>query len=366
MINKLIPILLFLIVALPLHGQEQAEVYDDCYELLDKARNDFEIGKIERVEGRVKGCLQKQLSTDLRKKILALLIESALFLGQDEIARNYYKDLKFIDPFARLNSFVPELRYLENQFETFPSTTYSFHAGITPNLIPLDMDSAPTGVEIMSMDLTREKGDLLGWFVGVEAAFNVDNSKWDASIGYTFHKNNLYYSAELNDALDIASGDRLPATLSFREQSDWSQLTLGLVYQFKKRDRFEKRLSPYLFLRFGGIYNHNKAAKIVDPSIDFGNVLRTGNSIDVGSFRRDFLLSAKAGAAVRVRLYRHFFAQTGIVYHRILTNIGKEVDNDENYNNLVGVFNFQDDNFSAHQLGFFAGFGYYLFKTKKK
>ncbi len=366
MINKLIPILLFFLFALPLFGQEQAEVYDDCYELLDKARNDFEIGKIERVEERIKGCLQKQLSTSLRKKILELLIESALFMGEDELAKEYYKDLKFIDPFARLNSFVPELRYLENQFETFPSTTYSFHAGVTPNLTPLDMDSAPGGVDITSMDFKRERGDLLGWFVGVEAAFNVDNSKWDASIGYTFHKNNLYYSAELNNAFETSSGDRLPATLTFREQSDWSQLTLGLVYQFKKRDRFEKRLSPYLFVRFGGIYNHNKAAKIFEPTIDFGSILRTRNSLDIGSFRRDFLLSAKAGAAVRVRLYRHLFAQTGIVYHRILTNIGKEVENNGNYDNLVDVFNFQDDNFTAHQIGFFAGFGYYLFKTKKK
>jgi hypothetical protein len=366
MINKLIPILLFFMFALPLYGQNQAEVYDDCYELLDKARNDFEIGKIERVEDRVKGCLKKQLSTNLRKKILELLIESALFMEEDGKAREYYKDLKFLDPFATLNGFVPEMRYLANQFETFPSTTYSFHAGGTPNLVPINMDGSPTGVDIVAMDLKRKKGDLFGWFTGVEAAFNVDNSKWDASIGYTFHKNYLHYSADLDNALDISSGERLPATLTFREQSHWSQLTLGLVYQFKKRDRFEKRLSPYLFVRVGGIYNHNKAAKIFEPSIDFGDVLRTRNTVDIGSFRRDFLLSAKAGAAVRVRLYRHLFAQTGVVYHRILTNIGMEVENNESYDNLAGVFNFQDDNFTAHQIGFFAGLGYYLFKTKKK
>ena len=369
MIKRLLPILICLLVAFPLFSQEEAEIYDDCYELLDKARNDFDIGKIERVEPRIKGCLKKQLSTDLRKKILELLIESALFLNEQQKAEEYYLDLKFIDPFSTFNGFVPELRYLSDQFVTFPSTTYSFHAGGTPNLVGINMDGAPPGVEIIDMSLKRERGDLFGWFAGVEAAFNVDNSRWDASVGYTFHKNYLHYKANLDNALlDAQTGETGTATLTFREQSHWSQLTLGLVYQFKKRDRFERAVSPYLFVRIGGIYNHNKAAKIFEPAIDFEvqGVSEAQNALDIGSFRRDFLLSAKAGAAVRVRLYRHLFAQTGVVYHRILTNMGQEINDNTPYNTLVQTFNFQDDNFTAHQIGIFAGFGVYLFKTKRK
>ncbi|KAA3625957.1 MAG: hypothetical protein DWQ02_20650 [Bacteroidetes bacterium] len=369
MMKKLFSILIFFLIALPVFSQEEVDLYDDCYELLDKARNDFEIGKLERVEPRIKGCLRKQLSTDLRKKILELLIESALFLNDQEKAEEYYLDLKFIDPFATFNGFVPELRYLSDKFVTFPSTTYSFHAGGTPNLVGIDMDGTPPGVELMDLNLKREGGDLFGWFAGVEAAFNVDNSRWDASVGYTFHKNYLHYAADLGNALfDPQTGETGPATLTFREQSHWSQLSLGLIYQFKKRDRFERAVSPYLFVRIGGIYNHNKAAKIFEPGIDFviQDVLRTRNSLDIGPFRRDFLLSAKAGAAVRVRLYRHLFAQTGFVYHRILTNMGQEVKDYTPYNIMVDTFNFQDDNFTAHQIGIFAGFGIYLFKTKRK
>lgn len=369
MIRKLVNILLLLLLSLPAFNQEAAEIYDDCYELLDKARNDFEIGKIDRVEDRVKGCLTKQLNTELRIKILELLIETALFLEEDEKARKYYKDLKFIDPFAELNGFVPEMRYLAAEFETFPSTTYSFHVGGTPNLKGINMDGTPPGVDLLSLDLKRQPGDLFGWFAGVDAAFNVDNSKWDASIGYTFHKNYLHYSATVDNALfDINTGETGRATISFREQSHWSQLHLGLVYQFKKRDRFEKRFSPYLFLRIGGIYHHNKSAKIFDPTIDFESqqVLRTRENLEIGVFRKDFLLSAKAGAAVRVRIYRHLFAQTGIVYHRVLTNIGMEANDSGPYNVMMQTFNFKEDDFTAQQIGVFAGFGYYLFKTKKK
>ncbi|MCB0654261.1 MAG: hypothetical protein KDC85_23480 [Saprospiraceae bacterium] len=367
--KKVIRIIVFLFLGIPFTVLGQTGIDEDCYELLQKARHDLEIGKIERVEERVKGCLRrKDLSSDLRVQILELLIETSLFLEEDEKAEKYYKDLKFIDPFATLDYNIPETKYLQEKFETYPSTTYSFFAGGSPNLKGIAMDGTPEGVGLLDLNLKRERGDLFGWFAGVEAAFNINNSRWDASIGYTFHKNYLHYSADLENALfDAGTGERGPATLSFTEQVHWSQVALGLVYQFKKRDRFEKIISPCVFIKLGGMYAHNNASKITSPVIDFPiqDVLKTRDAFETGPLRNDFLLSAKVGGAVRVRLYRHFFAQGGVVYHRVLTNMAKGDSANATYNNLVTNFNFQDDEFTAHQLGFFAGFGYYLFKTKK-
>jgi hypothetical protein len=343
--------------------------FEDCNVLLKKAKYDFEIGKVDRVESWVSGCLTKQLSSSLRMEILELLIEASLFLDEDEKAEKYYRDLKTLDPFAKLNNNVPETVFLTEKFETFPSTTFSFHLGATPNLIPIDLDGGPEGLDITSLDLKRGKGDLLGWFIGTDVAFNVNNSRLDASIGYTFHKNYSHYKAALENAVfDIPTSERSPAILSFREQTHWSNLALGLVYQFKKRDRFEKRISPYLFVRLGGLYLHNKSSKIYELAINFPDkeVVKTDPTLAIGDMRSKFVLSAKAGAAVRIRIYRHLFAQGGVVYHRILTNIGNQNVADPAYNLLAARYNFQDDDFTAHQFGFFVGFGYYLFKTKKK
>lgn len=371
MIKKTIHItaLLLLLAPIILFSQSPAE---DCFDLLEKAEHDFKIGKIDRVEDRIKPCLDKQLTNTLRREILELLIETALFMDEDQKAEAYYADLKFLDPFIKLNDLVPENKYLADKFETFPATTYTLHYGGSPNLVPINMDEIPQGISLSSLDLGRNKGTPFGWFLGAEAAFNISNSRFDASISYTFHNNFTHYQSNLLNAFESpgfpVSSDH--ATISFREQSHWSQLSLGLVYQFKKRDRFEKRLSPYIYVKFGGNYLHNSFPKLLDLSAVYrypdNETSKTDPTISIGDMRSKFFVSFKTGAALRLRLYRHFFIMGGVEYHRILTDLAEENPNAENYKLLLDNYNFQEDSFTAHQFGFFGGFGFYLFKTKKK
>ena len=357
---------MLLLFSFPIFSQTESQ---DCRILLKKAQHDFEIGKIDRAKERISGCLDRSITEALQKEILDLFIEISLFSDDKANAEEYYLDLKKIDPFYRLNKLVPEMRYLAGRFETYPSTTYSFFASVFFYSRPFDLEASPIGTTVQNLDFSRERGDPLGWFIGGNAEFNLNNSDWDASIGYAFVQQGYHYTADVKQALyDETMEIRSDAELTFREQQHRSQFNLGLIYQFNKKNRFDRRFSPFVQVRVGINILHPKSAKIHEPIIHFPafDDSKKDAAIVLTDIRQPVNFSIQGSTGIRFRVIDRLFFQTGITYQRMLGNFVNADAENLVYKELRDNFNFQDDNFNLHHLGIFFGGGYYFFKTRRK
>ncbi len=358
--------LLGLLAFFPLSGNAQSE----CQKNLEISHELYENGLLEEVVHRLRFCaFNKNLIRPLRREILNLLTQTYLFLNEEEEARKCYEELLALDPFNRIDPRIPEIKYLADQYETFPSTTYSAFWGIQLVSRPITLQiMTPNGVVKKDINFQRETEDPLGWHAGFNVAFKLFNSNVDASLGYTHAKYSYRYNARLEQIIGAESGILGNADLTFAEQHRWSQFSLSLVYQLVPREKIIHRVFiPFIHAGISTNVLHKTSAQIIAPSLTFPEMPEDDTNsgiIDIGDLRNQMTTSLILGGGVRLHLKRAFF-QIDLRYYRFLSNLA----NEENRNNselLRDTFHYIDDDFVVNSAAFGVGMGFYLFKSQKK
>ncbi|GJM31893.1 MAG: hypothetical protein DHS20C18_08940 [Saprospiraceae bacterium] len=343
----------------------------ECQKNLEISRELYGNGLLEEVAHRLKFCaFNKNLVRPLRREILNLLTQTYLFLDETEEAKKCYQELLTLDPFNRVNPTVPEIKYLENQYETFPSTTYSIFWGLQVlSKVHVQAFNSPPGVTKEEVNYERQGEDPLGWQAGFNFAVKLFNTNLDASFGYTHAKYTYHYNAQLKEAQGREPGVRGTADLSFLEQHRWSQFSLSLVYQFVSREKVIHRiLIPYAFAGISTNVLHNSSAQIVAPSLTFQDLPPENNAnfgiVDISDLRNHTSTSLLLGGGFRFH-FKRFFLQFDVRYNRFLSNLANEKNRSSN-DLLRETFNYIDDDFTLNSTGFGLGMGFYLFKSQKR
>ena len=350
-------------------GQEEAR-----QAFLD-AKIAFEEGKLNEVVERLEGWVEeKNLGRVLRREMLDILTETYLYQEQKTKADTVYLKRLRLDPFYEFDKNVPELKYLEEDFDIFPRITYRVFAGPYFFSLPrITQDFAPSGVTIVDETYERESGS---WYIGGEASFGFFNFPFDISLGYVFSKNQFKYEGnyQLNVPAEPDGALLKSGMVTFSEQFNSSQIPLTLTYHFtpNKKKIIHTLVIPYL--QFGGALEliHVSSAEMTQISGVFegelfgqsGNFTRVNPSMIKLNERRkglNFGLVASIGAKVR---FKEFFVDVNVRYNYLINNL---VNPDLRLDN-VDMANryYLDNDFSFHRLGASIGVGMFLFDAHKK
>ncbi len=362
-------ILLLAFCVMPIMGSAQSE----CEKNLEVSRELYENGLLEEVVHRLRFCaFNKNLIRPVRREMLNLLTQTYLFLNEDEEAKKCYQELLTLDPFNRIDRRVPEIKYLADQYETFPSTTYNAFWGIQfyskPQILSVN---SPNGVIETDVNYKRQSEDPLGWHAGLNIAFNLFNSNIDASLGYTHAKYTYHYNAHLEGAQGMVAGMTGTADLSFLEQHRWSQFSLSLLYQLMPREKIIHRiLIPFVHAGVSTNILHSKSAQIIAPSLTFSDLPEENNAnfgiVDISDLRSKTSTSLMLGGGMRFH-FKRAFLQFELRYYRFLSSLASEENpNSDTRQQLRDTFNYVDDDFIVNSAAFGVGLGFYLFKTQKK
>ena len=337
-------------------------------ETIFKAKDEFEAGRLEQVIELLKPYTFSYNQNKIhRKTVLRILTESYLFLDESDQAQTTYLELLRLDPFYKINTTVPELKYLSQRIETYPVSTYRFYGGVHLFSQPiLKKQYSPAGVTVDDYNYNLDSiAAPIGSFVAVSGSYKIFNSNWDISFGYNNWTQYYYYNAMLSNATNL-EGNPSKANLHFFEKQRWSKISIGLAHQFIKRDKVIRRsIFPFIAGNISYDILHKGPNFLNDLSIEFED----GTSISKPPFRISDLrnktnISIQLELGVRVHSNR-YFVEFGIQYNQYLQLIANPAHRNNN-TALVNTFNYLDDDFTFHNFSLFVGTGMYFFKSKTK
>lgn len=337
-----------------------------CAVLLDEAKSLYRNGKLEQAIEKIEGCAwSRSTPKSARKSSLNLLTKCYLFNGQNKEARDAYLELLKMDPFYDIDENAPEIKYLIQQFETYPYSTYYFQYSPYQYTQPILLTQrAPNGIEILNADYKRKSGDFIGWNISAGADFNPFRKSGAAiSTAYTLSTNFYRYNAEL-DGVTNPLGLNDQATLSFIERQRWHRVSLGLSWHLKDRSKVIKhRYNPFAYARLGFNFLQHSSAQFSTMNVTYAsapNLSSTAPPSIIANNRNHFLLSAEVGGGLRW-LFNRSYLLTGVQYERMLGNLSQQ-----NPDILEKpAFYFVDDDFSLHQIGIYVGGGIYFYKSRR-
>ena len=350
--------ILFLFLALSMQGQSLLE------ETIFKAKDEFEAGRLDAVVELLSPyAFAYNQDKQQRKIALRILVESYLFLDEEEKARQIYLELLRTDPFYKIETDVPELKYLRDRIETYPTSTYRLNSGAFIFSEPvLKTQFSPPDVDIRAYNYNLDSiASPIGSFVTLSAAYKLFDSNWDLSIGYTNSTQYYYYNASLFD-----NAHSVNANLHFFEKQRWSHLSIGLHHLFLKRGRVIYRsFAPFIsgYASYGIL--HRGQNFINDLKIEFEdgtNISKAPFLVDDLRNRTNFMLELELGGRIQAKRY---FVEFGVRYNRFLKIIPNAQGRNEN-SELVNTFLYVDDDFTYHNFGLFIGTGVYFFKSRTK
>lgn len=330
----------------------------------------FEKGKLNEVVNMLEGCTNTiNYSKPVEEKVLNKLSETYQFLNLDAEAIQAYADLLYLDPFFQPNSVNPEARYLHNKFETFPSAAYTFFTGINFLTKPVVTQQYTTNeVIIVDENYKPKSGDLLSWVTGISADINLFDSNVFFSTGYFLSSNYFRYNGVYQNALDVISGSRDNAMVSFIEKHRWSTIPLALKLELaKKQSIIRRKIIPFVY---GGVtlgILHKESAQLQFLDIDFENLSENPTTESIFSLedrRTSLNFGLLLGAGLQYR-FKRFYVVADLRYHRILNSLVKE-NNRYNPSDLSTVLNYVDNDFQLRSLGVSVGTGFFLFKSTRK
>ncbi len=333
-----------------------------------KAMDEYEAGRLENVlellEPYAYAYSQNKIQ---RKNALKILTETYLFLDEKEQAEKTYLELLRIDPFYKINTAIPELKYLKERIETYPISTYRIYGGVHLFSQPiLKKQYSPNGVMIdhYNYDLDSIAAPI-GSFLAISGSYKILNSNWDISFGYNNWTQYYYYNASLSNAINL-EGAPGKARLHFFEKQRWSKFSVGFLRQFVKRDRVISRsIFPFIAGNISFDILHKGPNFINDLKIEFED----GSNISTPPFRISELRN-KSNVSVQLELgarvhSSRYFVEFGIQYSQSLSNIASAA-NRSNNTELIHTYNYLDDDFTFHNFSLFLGTGVYFFKSKTK
>lgn len=337
-------------------------------ETIFKAKDEFEAGRLEQVVELLKPYSTAYNENKIhRKAALKLLTETYLFLDEPNEAQTTYLELLRIDPFYKINTTVPELKYLSQRIETYPISTYRFYGGVHLFSQPiLKKQYSPEGVTIdhYNYDLDSIAAPI-GSFMAVSGSYKILNSNWDISFGYNNWTQYYYYNAMLSNAINL-EGHPTKANLHFFEKQRWSKISVGFAHQFIQREKVIRRsIFPFIAGNISYDILHKGPNFLNDLSIEFED----GSNISKPPFRVSDLrnrsnVSIQLELGVRVHSSR-YFVEFGIQYNQYLQSMAN-AENRKTNTELVNTFNYLDDDFTFHNFSLFLGTGVYFFKSKTK
>jgi hypothetical protein len=340
-----------------------------CQEQLSRARRLYEEGRLEEVEGILESCMHStSMSRPIRREMLALLQEVYIFLDDRSMADSVHLELLRLDPFFRQNVEIPEVRYLQNSFETYPVATYGLRLGAYLFSRPI-IDQHYTAFPDLSVGgvtYKRRNDDQYGWTANADISFNLFRSSIELATGIGL--SNIYMRRNFTflNARTL-SGEQLPADLSFLERQRWTQIPLLIQVNGLPRSKIiQSRFIPYLLVGGSWEFMVKHAAQAIGPEINFpGDVDdRSASIIPTGDQRRRFNFAFLAGLGGKFR-FKQSFVLLDVRYHRLLQNVADGTDRFAN-ERLLNTFNYVDNDFKLYSLNINVGAGLFLFRSKKR
>ena len=353
--------------SMPLKAQQPAQT---CNEKLVTAQRLYEQGQLLEIVATLQGCVDDETVTrPVRREILALLQETYLFLDNEDLADSIHMKLLRLDPFFNQNTQIPEVRYLVEQYETYPIATYGVRLGIyalTRPLIEREFSAFPE-LEIQDLNYKRRSDDLYGWTLNADISFNLFKSSVEVATGIGMSNIYLRRNFQLANAKLPSGEDQAPASLSFLERQRWTQLPFLIQINAVPRSKIiRSRFIPYFFVGGASEFLIKRFAQAIGPEIDFPGEDndRSASLIGIGEQRKRFNFSVLAGFGGKFR-YKRSYVSIDIRYHRLLENV---VSNSNRYANdrLLNTFNYADNDFRLHSLNISAGVGLFLFRSKRR
>lgn len=360
---------LLLLLSLPVFCL-QAQVSPDCAGQLENAKRLYEQGQLPEVIRALRNCAwENTVSRPVRREMLALLQETYLFLDDNPMADSIHLELLQLDPFFTQHTDIPEVRYLVDQYETYPVATYGIRLGIYTHTRPLidQKFSALPDLDIQDLNYKRRSDDLYGWTVNADISFNLFRSSVEIATGIGLSSIYLRRNFQFGNALLPTGEGRAPASMSFLERQRWTQFPFLLqINAVPCRKIIHSRFIPYFFAGGASEILIKRAAQAIGPEIDFPGIAhdRSASLIAIGDQRRRFNFAILVGVGGKLRFKRSYL-QIDVRYHRLLQSVSSESNRFGN-EELLNTFNYADDDFRLHHLNFNIGAGLFLFHSKHR
>lgn len=336
---------------------------------LSQAKRWYEDGQLENIVPLLTPCVENEnIPRPVRREMLSLLQTVHLFLDQPERADSVHLKLLRLDPFYRQQMDIPEVRYLFDNFETYPIATYGVRIGIYGFSRPLIAETylAFPDLDITTSSYKRRKDDLYGWTVNADLSFNLFKSSVELATGIGISNIYLRRNFELSNA-HLSSGAQAPAAVSFLERQRWTQIPFLLqINGIPRRKIIESRFVPYFCAGVASEFLIKRAAQAIGPEIDFParENDRSASIVGLGDQRKRFNVALLAGLGGKIHIKRAYFV-LDLRYHRLLRNIASDSNRYTN-EELLNTFNYVDDDFRLHNLNVSLGAGIFLFRSKKR
>jgi hypothetical protein len=355
---------------------EAAPPQSDCEKMFQRARLLYEQGKLEAVAETLSSCaFARENSRPLRREILTLLVETHLFLDQKQSADKAYLELLKMDPFFKPDSrtVVPEMEYIDADFETFPLTTWRIYGGLSLFTLPnVSREFSLANTTVQEENYYSSKPDIspastIRWLAGLEVNYNLFKSNFEISLGYMHSLSRFRYQGVYT--VDTPAGI-LRQEIDFQEKHRWSHFPVLVTLNLRPmEDIIQSTYIPYVQL--GGSLDvlHLSTSEIFDLSSLFlmgpdTLTLRVDAPFSLDGRRQQLNFSLVAGIGAKIHLKR-FFLDLNLRYQRVFFNL---VNEDRRFEDsiLTQRHYYVDNDFSMRRLGVSLGVGWFFFKSRMK
>lgn len=322
-----------------------------CAEKLKTAQLLFEKGQVELVPDYLSGCLKSSFSREESLTAYKLLIQSYLFMENQQKADSAMLEFLGKNPEYRLSptdhsGFV----YLYNYFQIRKLIQISFHLGSNLPFISAFRIRSAAGNPGKSGYST----DALNLYGSVEAKYALtDKLELNVEAGYS--------KISFSNREDFLNPDNtIFGITKYSEDQVRIDLPLSLTYDVK---RFGV-LTGYCRLGAGPSFIVNSFGSASHSPADFNNPYsRTGADINRSDSRRSFDLFVTAGAGVKFKI------REGFLFGEMRSDFGlfnQSEKNGKSSEELIQRYYYVDDDFRINSLNFNLGYTWIIYKPSKR
>lgn len=358
MIHKLLSFLSFFLLVLVAQAQQD----DPCQNVLDKAKQAYNVGKVKEVKTILnETCIKVLPRKENIMEAYYLLCTASLFLNEKEEATQYMLRLLKLEPeFAVEPSMPVEFKQFHEAFKVAPVVTVGLRVGANLSFVQ------PFKSYSISNMLPDSK---LG-------SYNAKTNIQFGVVGYLPITKKLDFSAEFTyrtSAYEFQNVYLSYVNLTFTETQKYLEVPLMLKYNFRNkfdftRDRrsFKNKLFPYI--SFGGTLSRLNSSKGVAVRLDSGAettpLSLESEPQDMITARNTNKIFATGAVGLEYKSGRSILALE-IRYNRMF---GKQVKPEHRYDNqnLLLKYAYIDNDFNVHNTAITLSFMYPFYKARPK
>jgi hypothetical protein len=330
-----------------LHAQQEGT----CAEKLKTAQLLFEKGQVEQVPGYLSGCLRSGLSREESLSAYKLLIQSYLFMENQQKADSMMLAFLGKNPEYRLSptdhsGFV----YLYNNFRIRKLIQFSIHLGSNLPFISVIRINSVAG----NPGKARYSTDALNLYGSLEAKYALSNRlELNIEAGYS--------KLSFNNREDFLNPDNSAFGITnYSEVQTRIDLPLSLTYDIRSFGSF----TGYCRFGTGPSFILSSSGNASHVPADFNNPYsRTGADIDRSDSRRSFDLFVMAGAGLKFKI------REGFLFGELRSGFGIFNQTTKNGKSAVELnqrYYFADDDFRINSLNFNLGYTWIIYKPSKR